>query len=212
MHKLIAGVHQFQAEIFAARKRLFRRLEAGQHPEALFITCSDSRLLPNLLTQSKPGELFLLRNAGNIVPAYEEGIGGEAATIEYAVAVLKVSDIIVCGHSHCGAMTALLEPGGLTHLPAVSRWLRHAEPVRQHMREHYAHLSGDALLNVATQENVLIQIHALRTHPSVARALAENALNLHAWVYKFETGEVFAYSPEQGQFLPLGAADYAPAV
>src|SRR5947209_1011259 len=113
MQKLVEGVHHFQANIFSPQRELFERLADGQSPVALFITCSDSRINPNLLTQTEPGELFILRNAGNLVPPYGAGPGGEAATVEFATAALGIRDIIVCGHSHCGAMRALLAPAKL---------------------------------------------------------------------------------------------------
>jgi carbonic anhydrase len=203
MQKLIQGLHQFQTSIFSSQRALFERLALGQKPDALFITCSDSRVNPNLVTQTEPGELFILRNAGNIVPHAAATPGGAAATIEYAVAVLQVKDIILCGHSHCGAMTALLDPESLADLPAVRNWLRHAEATRQIVDEHYSHLTGEARLTAAVEENVLVQLENLRTHPAVERALARGELSLHGWVYKFETGQVFAYDPAENQFLPL---------
>src|SRR5271170_3206620 len=127
MQKLIQGIHEFQKENFVPLQGLFERLAKGQNPETLFITCSDSRIDPNLLTRSKPGDLFILRNAGNIVPAHGAGNGGEAATIEFAVAALGVKDIIICGHSHCGAMQSLLQPELVASLTAVSSWLSHAD-------------------------------------------------------------------------------------
>lgn len=204
MHKLVEGVHRFRKQDFAKREQLFADLSRGQHPLALFITCSDSRICPNLLTQTEPGELFILRTAGNIVPPYGAAWGGEAGTIEYAVSVLGVRDIIVCGHSHCGAMNGLLEPESVAALPAVKALLGHAEATRRIVQENYGHISEPAArLKVAVEENVLVQLESLRTHPSVAAALGRRELNLHGWVYKFETGEVTSYDPEQGQFLVL---------
>jgi len=204
MQKLIEGIHQFQQTIFDSQKRLFKRLAHGQQPLALFITCSDSRIDPNLLTQTQPGELFILRNAGNIVPPYSGLSGGEAATIEYAVAVLKVQDIIICGHSLCGAMGALLKPEQLDGLTAVKGWLQHAEATSRIIKENYTHLTDEKARLIATvEENVLVQLEHLRTHPSVAAAVGRGDLKLHGWTYKFETGQVFAFDPEQGQFLPI---------
>lgn len=206
MQKLVNGIHKFQSEVFASQRSLFERLAKGQSPETLFITCSDSRISPNLLTQTEPGELFILRNAGNIVPPYTAGAsGGEAATIEFAVAGLGVRDIVVCGHSVCGAMAALVKPEKAADLPAVTAWLAHAESTRRIMRLNYGHLSGDALITATVEENVLVQLENLRTHPSVAARLSRGDLSLHGWVYKLETGAVFYYDPEQGQFLPLEA-------
>lgn len=203
MQKLIKGIHEFQAHIFGEQRDLFQRLAEGQTPDALFITCSDSRINPNLITQTDPGDLFILRNAGNLVPPYGASNGGEAPTIEFAVAGLGVRDIIVCGHSHCGAMAALLEPQKTESLPCLRGWLSHAEATRRILAEKYSDRSGAALLTTAVEENVLMQLRNLRTHPTVAAALSRNEIKLHGWVYKIETGQVFAYDPENGQFLPL---------
>ena len=203
MQRLVQGLHRFQTTVFSTRQALFERLAKGQRPEALFITCADSRINPNLITQTEPGELFILRNAGNIVPAYGAGPGGEAATVEYAVAALGIRDIIVCGHSHCGAMQGLLEPGQVAGLPAVQAWLAHAEETRCIVRDSYAHLEGPARLTAAIQENVLVQLEHLRTHPCVQAGLAQGTVHLHGWVYKIETGEVFGYDPDSAQFLPI---------
>ncbi|MBX3396572.1 MAG: carbonic anhydrase [Phycisphaerae bacterium] len=205
MQKLVRGIHNFQSEIFGTQRKLFERLAKRQDPIALFITCSDSRINPNLITQTEPGDLFIMRNAGNIIPAYGAAVAsGEAATIEFAVAELKVRDVIVCGHSHCGAMKALLAPKPPDHLPAVKHWLNFAEATRRIMREKYPELAGDSLLTATVEENVIVQIENLRTHPAIAAALSAGDLNLHGWVYKIETGEVFAFDPAEGQFHPLG--------
>lgn len=210
MQKLIQGLHRFQTDYFRPRREFFEHLALEQKPETLFVTCSDSRINPNLLTQTRPGELFILRNAGNIVPPGHGAGGGEEATIEYAVAALGVRDIIICGHSHCGAMKAILEPQSTARLPAVRSWLRHAEATRRIVEENYAHLGPDARLTVTIEENVLVQLENLRTLPSVAVAIARGKVHLHGWVYKIETGEVFAFDPEQGQFLRLVGDDNAP--
>lgn len=210
MQKLIEGLHAFQSHHFTSQKELFERLADGQHPQALFITCSDSRVNPNLITQTEPGDLFIVRNAGNIVPPHGAGRGGEQASIEYAVAALGVEDIVLCGHSHCGAVKGLLHPEALKDMPAVSAWLGHAEATRRIMREKYADRAGAVQLSTAVEENVLVQLENLRTHPAVASALSRGKLKLHGWVYKFETGEVTAYDAESGQFLPL-SRETAPA-
>jgi carbonic anhydrase len=204
MQQLIDGIHRFQQAVFDTQKQLFERLAQGQQPLALFITCSDSRIDPNLLTQTEPGELFVLRNAGNIVPAYGAGSGGESATIEYAVSVLKVKDIIICGHSLCGAMGGLLNRDQLEGLSAVQAWLRHADATDRIIKENYQHLTDyQARLTATVEANVLVQLENLRTHPSVSAALSRGELKLHGWTYKFETGQVLAYHPQQGQFLPI---------
>jgi carbonic anhydrase len=210
VQRLIEGIHRFRRESFLPLQGLFEQLARGQHPETLFITCSDSRIDPGLLTQCQPGDLFILRNAGNIIPPHGSGNGGEAATIEFAVAALGVQDIIVCGHSHCGAMKGLLQPEQIAGLPAMSHWLSHAETTRCIMRDNYGHLDGERLLTAAVEENVLVQLENLRTHPAVASRLAQGDLHLHGWVYKIETGEVFAYDVEKGQFLKL--IEYRPPI
>lgn len=208
MQKLVQGIHHFQASVFTSQRELFQRLVEGQAPLALFITCSDSRINPQMLTQTEPGDIFIMRNAGNIVPAYGVHHGGEAATIEYAVAVLKVRDIILCGHSHCGAMNGLLHPESLRELPSVASWLTHAQSTARIIRENYQHLTDpQARLTATVEENVLCQLENLRTHPCVAAATARGDLNLHGWVYKFETGQVFAFDPVKMEYLPIDAAE-----
>ena len=204
MERLIEGVHRFQSHVYSAQRPLFERLVEGQEPLALFISCSDSRINPNLITQTDPGELFIYRNAGNIIPPYGASSGGEAAAIEYAVAVLKVKDIVVCGHSRCGAVGALLAPERVQSLPSIRNWLEHAEATRRIIDENYQHLTSEsARLTAAVEENVLVQLDNLRTHPSVAAAIAREQLNLHAWVYELESGQVFAFDSTAGQFQPL---------
>jgi carbonic anhydrase len=207
MQRLVEGIHHFQKNIFTSNRALFQRLVDGQHPEALFITCSDSRLDVSMLTQTRPGDLFIMRNAGNIVPPFGATAGGEAATIEYAVSVLKVRDIIICGHSHCGAMRALLHPEDVRELPAVRSWLERCEATARIIKENYRHITDStARLTATVEENVLVQLENLRTHPSVAAAVGRGELHLHGWVYKFETGQVFTYDPEQGQFSSVERA------
>jgi carbonic anhydrase len=203
MQRLIEGIHQFQQDSFRPLEDLFKQLAKSQNPDTLFITCSDSRIDPNLLTQSKPGDLFILRNAGNIVPPHGAATGGEAATIEFAVSGLNIRDIIMCGHSHCGAMTGLLQPEKVADLPAMAAWLRHAETTGRIVRDNYSHLKGADLLQATIEENVLVQLENLRTLPAVASRMVKGDLKLHGWVYKIESGEVFAFDPQCGQFVPL---------
>ena len=211
MQKLVDGIHKFQRDSFSHDQQLFETLVEGQSPLALFITCSDSRIDPSRLTQTQPGELFIQRTAGNIVPPYGSVFAGEAATIEYAVVALGIRDIVICGHSHCGAMAGLLNPDAVENLPAVKEYLKHAESTRRIVNENYQHLTDpEKRLTLAVEENVLVQLESLRTHPSVAAAVARGELKLHGWVYKFETGEVFAFDPDQHQFVPL--ADVAPQI
>jgi len=204
MKKLVDGIQWFQEEVVRPRREFFEKLAQGQAPEALFITCSDSRIDPNLLTRTEPGELFVLRNAGNLVPPYGQGAGGEAATIEYAVRVLKVREIIVCGHSHCGAMQGLLHPESLDALPAVRDWLQFAEETYAAVEGRRESLADDsARLAAAIEENVLTQIRHLTTHPSVAERVDQGELELVAWVYQIETGQVLAYDEGEQRFVPV---------
>jgi carbonic anhydrase len=205
LHKLVAGIHHFQSNVFQQQRELFQTLAGGQRPQGLFITCSDSRINPNLFTQTDPGELFILRNIGNIVPPFSPSTsdGGAAAAIEFAVSALNVEYIVVCGHSHCGAMKGLLHPETVSELPSVRGWLAHGECARQIVRQNYLGLDSENQLNVLVQENVLVQLENLRTHPSVAVRLSRGDLRLFGWVYKLETGEVFAYHADEGQFVSL---------
>lgn len=203
MDHLLKGIHQFHTDVFQHERSYFKKLASGQHPSALFIGCSDSRVDPSIITQARLGELFVLRNAGNIIPCHGASNGGEPATIEYAVSVLDVKDIIVCGHTGCGAIQAMLKPDTMTKLPLVRGWLSHAEATRQIIAENYSQYTGEKLLEIAVREHVLVQIENLQTHPSVAVKLQRGELTLHAWIYGMETGEVLAYSTTDGGFAAL---------
>jgi len=203
MQKLVKGIHSFQRGFFASHRELFKQLaEAGQQPETLFITCSDSRVDPNLITNSQPGELFIVRNVGNVVPTRDLP-GGTAAAIQYAVEVLKVQNIILCGHTQCGALKAILDPDSVTHLEYVSRWVKSTISVKNVIEEKYAHLEGEAKLTAAIQENVLAQLEHLREYPFVAKALDAGELHVNGWIFDVGRGEVFDYDPEYGEFLSL---------
>lgn len=212
MQRLLEGIHQFRTQHFPSHREFFERLAHDQHPQALFITCSDSRVNPNLITQTDPGDLFIHRNAGNIVPPH--GVScGEAATIEYAVTALGVQDIIVCGHTGCGAMRAVIEPQTIESMPSVRAWLAHADATARILADNYAHLDDEKRWRVAVEENVLVQIENLRTLPVVASAMVRRELRIHGWVYKIETGEVFGYDAANGQFELLETTGQpAPAV
>ncbi|MGW4379472.1 carbonic anhydrase [Kitasatospora sp. NPDC004531] len=203
MKDLVEGIHAFQSGVFGQQRELFESLVAGQNPSALFITCSDSRVVPSLMTQTDPGDLFMLRNAGNLVPPYGPSHGAESAAVEYAVEALGVRDVIVCGHTRCGAMSALLDPSSLERMPATRQWLVHAEATRRLVEDNYAELPDAERLEACVQENVLVQIENLRTHPSVLAALARGRLNVHAWVYELETGQVLTFDHAHGQYRPL---------
>ncbi len=206
MQKLEAGIHQFQAEYFASNRQLFEQLaENGQNPETLFITCSDSRVVPNLITNAGPGELFIVRNIGNIVPSFDRGVmGGVAAAIEFAVSVLEVGNIIVCGHTGCGAIKAIVDPEQVRRLPHVARWLAESERIPKLVEERYGHLEGDARMVAAVEENVLLQLENLRSFDFITKRLESGALKMNGWVFKIATGDVFDFDPRSGQFLKLG--------
>jgi len=212
MQKLIEGVHRFQSKEFGRYSELFQKLSSeGQNPHTLFITCSDSRILAELITQSQPGDLFVVKNVGNLVPPSTAtgSTNSTAAAIEFAVSDLEVANIVVCGHSQCGAMHALVgkaEPRpGAEETPHLQRWLELAAPVKEVIERNYRHLANNpgALLNAAAEENVLFALENLRTYPAVQKRLAAGKLHLHAWFFKIATAELFAYDPEQKQFVPL---------
>src|SRR5262245_14521824 len=204
VEKLIAGVQRFRRKEFAQNRAFFEQLASKQQkPMALFITCSDSRVNPNLITHTEPGDLFLIRNAGNIVPPYHASGGGEIATVEYSVEVLGIRDIIVCGHSQCGAMQALLRPESLPRLPAVQAWCNYAESTRRIVQQKYRHLPADQLVRAATEENVLVQMNNLSTHPCIAARLASGELSVYGWYYDIGAGQIFQYDQPRGRFFEL---------
>ena len=212
MKRIIDGVLKFQTEVFPNQKALFQQLSKGQRPQALFIGCSDSRVIPELFMQQGPGDLFVVRNAGNIVPPYAVAPGGVSASIEYAVAVLGVPDIVVCGHSGCGAMTAILSGSEkLKALPEVSRWLSFASAATQVIQDHHAHKDDSAKLDILVRENVLAQLVNLLTHPVVSNAVAAKEVRLHGWVFDIAMGAVLTYDAEAGDFVPLTHASFVVA-
>jgi carbonic anhydrase len=203
MKKLISGVREFQSSYVPSHKALMEELSKGQHPRVLFVACSDSRVDPAIITQAQLGELFVIRNAGNIVPPYESTNGGEGATIEYAIEALGIRQVIICGHTQCGAMKGLLQVGDLEEtMPLVHEWLRHTEATRKLVNDHYGHLDKKDKLEALVGENVLTQIENLRTYPVIRSKLFRGDLSIHAWIYKIETGEVLAYDAEHHAFMP----------
>ena len=197
------GVLRFQRDTFPEKQALFEKLSGGQSPEALFITCSDSRIDTAMITDTDPGELFICRNAGNIVPSYTDYKGGLTASIEFAVAALKVPNIVVCGHTGCGAMQGLMNPEGLDSLPDVKVWLKHSQAALEAVRDMAGDQSAEEQMELLLQQNVLLQLENLKTHPAVARRLAEGNLQLRGWVYDIKSGGVIVYSEKTGQFAPL---------
>jgi carbonic anhydrase len=205
--RLAAGVKAFREQAFPKKQKLFEALASGQHPQTLFITCADSRVVPELITQTQPGELFVCRNIGNVVPAYGEMLGGVSAVVEYACTALEVTDIVVCGHSDCGAMKALLTPDdpNLRRMPTVASWLRNAEAARSVAATTLPDLQGTAKVQALIEQNVRLQLSHLATHPAVAARQAAGKLALHGWVYGIETGSITALDAGTGAFAPMGA-------
>ena len=211
MQQLLDGYKHFRSEVFPKRANLFENLAEHQKPSTLFITCADSRVVPDMILQSNPGALFICRNAGNIVPPYGETHGGVSATIEYAVMAVGVTDIIVCGHSNCGAMKAVLSGKKHDTMPTVDSWLHHSHSALQLLDSEapqHQRWTDKERLRALTRANVVSQLHHLRTHPSVAAGLTKGTLNIYGWVYEIHSGEIQSFNHVQGRFLSLD--DHAP--
>ncbi|MFK4871864.1 carbonic anhydrase [Novosphingobium sp. ZW T3_23] len=204
MNELIGRVFHFEKTIFPASSELFGKLaNEGQEPKALMISCADSRIVPEQIMQAQPGDLFVCRNAGNMVPPYATQNGGVTSTVEYAVAALGVRDIIVSGHSGCGAMKALADPTGLEAMPNVAAWLKHGAAAEHIVSTCHGDLKGNDRVRAITLENIIAQISHLRTHPSVAAAIARGQMTLHGWFVDIHAGQVLGLDGETGQFVPL---------
>jgi carbonic anhydrase len=202
---------RFRGEIFERESALYQRLaHDGQSPKALMISCADSRVVPELITQAGPGELFVCRNAGNIVPPFSQANGGVSSAVEYAVVALKVRDIVVCGHSDCGAMKAFLHPEKLAEMPNVASWLRHAHAAESVVNAAYPSLDERSTVRALALENVISQIQHLRTHPSVAAALARGELSLHGWFFEIDSGSILALDGETGEFVRANGQEPLP--
>ena len=210
LQQIVEGFLHFHHEVFPQQKDLFKKLATAQRPRAMFIACADSRIVPELITQSAPGDLFVTRNVGNVVPPYGEMNGGVSTAIEYANLALGVQHIIVCGHSDCGAMRAVLNPQSLGKMPTVKAWLRHAEVAKSMLQDHCNCTTEADSMHALTEENVIAQLQHLRTHPSVASRIANGQLFIHGWVYNIETSQIKAYDAELGHFLPLDNAQAIP--
>ena len=203
VERLIEGHKKFLAEVFPVRRNQFRLLADSQAPECLFITCSDSRIVPDLILGTGPGDLFITRNAGNVVPVSSHDVDGVTATIEYAVEVLKVKHAILCGHSDCGALKAALDRRGLDALPKASRWLHHVEGAFSHRQPLNPDDGPHAELASLIRGNVVAQLLNLRAQPSVARAVVEGRLTVHGWYYDILSGGIERYDERLRRFLPL---------
>ena len=204
MNELIGRVFSFEKTVFPNQSDLYSRLaNEGQQPKALMISCSDSRVVPEQIMQAAPGDLFVCRNAGNIVPPFSTANGGVTSTVEYAVMALNVRDIIICGHSGCGAMKALSQPGSTDGMPNVAAWLRHANAAEQVVRDCYPGIEGDDLVRAITLENIVAQLAHLKTHPSVAAGIAGGRIALHGWYVDIHAGQILALDGETGGFVQL---------
>ena len=209
MKKILAGYLRFRKDVFPQWKNHFHLLADLQAPDVLFITCADSRVDPNLILQAAPGDLFICRNVGNVVPPVGQTPGGVSATVEYAVKVLQVQHVIICGHSDCGAVKAVLDKKDMSKLPLTNTWLKYVEaawkyrnpsdPMGDHAAQHIALIHA----------NVIAQLHNLKTHPEVASALAKRTLQVHGWYYDILTGAIQSYDHESRRFVPLEELTFA---
>lgn len=205
--RLLQGAEHFHTEVFPARRALFASLANSQAPGVLFIACADSRVAPEMITGTEPGEMFVCRNIGNIVPAYGEMLGGVSAVVEFATVALGVSDIVICGHSDCGAMRALSNPGAaLEEMPTVRSWLRNAEAAGDVVAARQPQLSGEAALEALAEENVRLQLAHLRSHPAVAARLADGRLAIHGWIYRIAEGEIRVFDEQQRRLMTVEEA------
>lgn len=206
--RMAKAAARFRERVFPEHGEEFARLTTGQDPAALFITCADSRVSPEMITDAAPGDLFVCRNIGNLVPAYGEMLGGVSAVVEFAVSVLRVPRIVICGHSDCGAMKALCDPvrHGLDHMPTVQSWLRNAEAARSVIRATSPDLSEPDMVAALVQQNVLLQLQHLRTHPAVAAALASGRIRLHGWVFQIGAGRIDAVDEATGALVAVDRA------
>lgn len=203
MNPFVSGYKKFRTEVYPQQASRYHSLAKFQKPHTLFITCSDSRVVPHVFTQTVEGELFQCRIVGNLVPAYGTSEGGVSAAIEYATVVLNVSNIIICGHSDCGAMRAFQHPEKLADLKNVRSWIEHADSAIAMAKEHHGHLHGDRFLEALTKENVISQLANLRTHPCVASRVRKGTLDLLGWYYDIGEGTVQQYDPDIEEFIAL---------
>ena len=202
--RLLEGVRRFRTDVYPNRRKVYQEAaRTQQRPHSLVITCADSRIDPELITQSGPGDIFVTRNIGNLVPAYGEMLGGVSAVIEYAVAALKVNHIVICGHTDCGAMKALMQPEESAKYPTVNAWLRNAQAAYSIVEARNTTTGVRRVLDELIEENVLLQLVHLRTHPSVASRLAVGELTMQGWVYDIGEGDVRIHDPEMNRFVRI---------
>lgn len=208
LEKLKEGIRKFQVEVHAKKAEHYERVASTpQTPHTLIIACADSRVDVEAITSSGPGEIFVTRNVGNMVPPYSGTPGGVTAVIEYAVAALKVKHVVVCGHSDCGAMKALLHPPTTEDLPTVRYWLHHGQAALM-VAQSMTHRDDSDIERQKrlTEENVLMQLVHLETHPSVAGAMARGRLTMSGWVYDIGSGVVRIAEERHREFVEVTAA------
>jgi len=204
MNELIGRVFSFATQVFPGQSALYGKLaNEGQSPKALIISCSDSRVVPEQIMQAQPGDLFVCRNAGNIVPPHATQNGGVTSTVEYAVMALGVRDIIVCGHSDCGAMKAVADPTGLDAMPNVAAWLRHSQVAAKVVNDGYPAMDKHERVRAISLENVVAQLANLRTHASVAAGIVRGDISLHGWFFDIGAGQMLALDGSTNRFVPL---------
>jgi carbonic anhydrase len=203
MKNLLQGYLRFRKDVFPQLKDHFHLLADGQAPEVLFITCADSRIVPSLILQTKPGDLFIARNVGNVVPPFGEMPGGMSATIEYAAEVLKVKHVILCGHSDCGALKAVLHKKDVSRLPVTHKWLKYVEAAWQYREPGDPMSDEKAQHTTLIRANIIAQLHNLKTHPEVSAGLAKGNLQIHGWYYDILTGAIEVYDQHARKFAPL---------
>jgi len=205
MESLFDGVKEFNSIDFQAHKDLFSSLGKKQKPHTLFIGCADSRIVPNLITKTLPGELFVVRNIANIVPFYRETEEFVATTscIEYAVKVLEVQNIIICGHSNCGGCNALLKPEAeLENIPHTKKWLELAKRVKEKIESE--NIENDDEREWRTEQlNIIEQMNHLITYPYIKEKFRENKISIYGWYYIIETGEVYNYDKDSRVFTKI---------
>lgn len=211
MRKLIEGIVAFRRSVRPGYRETFARLALGQKPDCLFIACSDSRVVPNLFASTEPGDLFVTRNVGNLVPpsgpgGISSGDAAEAAAIEYAVSTLEVQDIVICGHSSCGAMRTIVDGAenglsGIAGAPNLSRWLRHALPALERLGAGGPLDPSLPRHDALSQLNVLEQVAHVKSYPAVAERIRAGALGVHGWWFDIARADVYSYEVEPNRFM-----------
>jgi carbonic anhydrase len=207
VRNVLEGLTLFQRIAYPRHKELFERLAKNQTPQAVFIACSDSRVVPNLLLQAEPGDLFIIRNAGNIVPPAGSSYGGTTASLEYAIVALGIRDVILCGHSNCGAMKGVLNPEALDAMPAVRQWVSYADLARRAAVEAHPGADDETLLDRVVDYNVIAQVRNLLTFPFVRPLVEKNELEIYGWVYDIGSGRVKGLDATGRRFAPLGEGE-----